>query len=76
MTKDQIDVGAVYEVKVCGRLVPVEVLYATSCGWVGRNQVTKREIVFRSARRFRRLIRDAHGMTTQGIMQTAWGEKK
>ena len=55
MKKIDVTLGAIYIVKVSGHLVPVK-LEAVSPygGWIGRNQVTGREIRIRTAAKLRR----------------------
>lgn len=56
MKQKDVTLGAVYIVKVSGRLVPVRLESVSPYGgWVGRNQNTGREIRIRTAAKLRRL---------------------
>jgi hypothetical protein len=55
MRKADIAIGAVYAVKVSGRLTAVKILRASPrSGWIGINQRTGREVPIRTAARLRR----------------------
>ncbi len=57
MKKADVSIGSTYIVKVSGRLAPVTILRESRYGgWIGRNQLTGREVRIRSAARLRRPI--------------------
>jgi len=65
MKKSEIEIGGTYTAKVSGNIVPVKVIEqrtrydfsGRACiGWRCRNTATGREIVVKSAQRFRRKI--------------------
>jgi hypothetical protein len=57
MKKAEIRIGAIYSVKVSGKLVPVRIVAESpQGGWIGRNEVTGRDVRIRTARRLRRAV--------------------
>jgi hypothetical protein len=55
MRNSEIQIGAVYEARVSGRLVPVRVVAAHPAGgWEAINLATGRRLRLKSARRLRR----------------------
>lgn len=58
MKKADVEVGAVYQAKISGRLVPVKILgeSSTGKGWKGLNLVTDRQVTIKSAQKLRRRI--------------------
>lgn len=57
MRRDDVVGGAIYEVKVSGKLVPVRIVRTlVSGGWEGENLITGRVIRIRTARRLRRRL--------------------
>lgn len=59
MRKDEVRIGAVYEVKVSGRLALVRIVRVHQAGgWRGENLNTKREVRIRTGARLRRPVED------------------
>lgn len=64
MKKHEIHVGAVYAVKVSGRVVPVKIItIAGSGGWYGISLVTHAEVRIKSAQRCRWRCTDDGSLT-------------
>lgn len=57
MKKTEVEIGAVYVMKVSNKLVPVRIDRVSSFqGWTGTNLRTDREVQIRSARKLRRKL--------------------
>jgi hypothetical protein len=57
MKKAEIRIGTIYSVKVSGKVVPVRIVAESlHGGWIGRNEVTGREVRIRTAGRLRKPV--------------------
>ena len=73
MKKNEITIGAVYSVKVSGRIVPVKIVKANpDGGWEGTNLATRKSVRIKSAQRLRRRVRDPEAPN----VKSATGAKK
>lgn len=54
MKKTEVIIGGLYSVKVSGQVVPVRIIAESPHGgWVGKNEVTGKEVRIRTAARLR-----------------------
>ena len=57
MKKSEVEVGAVYAVRVSERIVPVQIIRSSRYGgWQGRSLITGRDVRIRTAGRLRRRL--------------------